>query len=203
MTLTRGLINRKFNPRVNGTVKALAFAPGGDHLYAGGDFTQANSRNRRYLVRLTAPGGRVSRKWTPNLRSVGACGFGCVQDLATTKKRVYAGVGGKRQDGNSIYSFGAGRGRRLWSQKGNGDFHSVAVRGGKVYAGGHFLQVGPTERRRFATFDAAQGGLRPYSPSFDKLVRTVNFAGRRLFVGGDFTHASGASRDHLARFSPS
>ncbi len=199
--LARGAIIGDFTPRVNDTVKALALGRGG-RLYASGDFTKANGRDRRYLAAFATGSGRLSREWTPNLRSVGPCGFGCVQDVAVTRSRVYAGTGGKRRDGNSIHSFGAGKGRRIWSRKGNGDFHSVEVRGSRVYAGGHFLQVGPEERRRFATFGTRRGGLKPYSPSFNRLVKTVDFEGRRLFVGGNFTTVNGVNRSRLARFSP-
>jgi Domain of unknown function (DUF5122) beta-propeller len=199
--LTRGRISPAFGPKVNGTVKA--FAPGqGGRIYVGGDFTQANGKDRRYLAAFTARSGRLSKEWTPSLRSVGPCGFGCIQDLAATKSQVYAGVGGRRRHGNSIHSFGAQKGRRVWSWKGNGDFHSVEVRGSRVYAGGHFLQVGTRERRRFATFGARRGRLKRYSPSFNRLVQTVDFLGRRLFVGGNFTEVNGNNRPRLARFSP-
>ncbi|WP_299038933.1 LamG-like jellyroll fold domain-containing protein, partial [uncultured Pseudokineococcus sp.] len=86
------------------------------------------------------------------------------------------------------------------------------VVGDRVYVTGEFTAARPagapagtseTPRRNLLAFDLRTGGLiTSWAPSLDAqgLVITASADGRRIFVGGDFTSASGTPRGRVAAF---
>jgi hypothetical protein len=195
----KGRIIRRWRAKANATVKTLKLHPSRSTVYAGGNFTKAKGRFRRRLAAFTGRKGRL-RRWNPTtLQNLGRCGNGCVLDLAIRKGRVFAGVGGKR--GNRVAAFTAKTGRQLWARRGNGDVHTVEVRGRQVLVGGHFTRIGASNRNWFITYAARNGARRTnFTPTFNKPIWDIDSVPENVYMGGDFTRVSGTTRVRYARF---
>jgi hypothetical protein len=87
------------------------------------------------------------------------------------------------------------------SQISNGRVSAIAVHGGKVYAGGNFVNAGGNANADFlAVWDG--GSWQPFctaaGPAFTGNVTSLQIVGQVLYVGGEFLNAAGiASADSL------
>jgi hypothetical protein len=89
-----------------------------------------------------------------------------------------------------------------------GDVQAVTVEGGKVYAGGHFAQMGTTKlvRKRLVELDASTGAIGPWAPAvaggnLGVWALETDPARGRLYAGGDFTKIGGIEYQRFAQFS--
>jgi trimeric autotransporter adhesin len=182
----------------NDVVHALKVS--GGMVYAGGDFTSP----RRYAAAFSASGGAWNGAWDPFVGNIdpARCGNGCVLDVDADSKRVYLAVGGV--GGNRAVATNSTTGNTVWQKIGDGDFHSIAVGGSRVYAGGHFISVGgDSTRKRFITVQASSGAyISDFNPFFDKTPWAITTTpdNWRLYVGGAFTRVSGVAQHKFALF---
>ena len=114
-----------------------------------------------------------------------------------------------------IEAFDATTGQRYWSVAGGhpdpkaGDVQAIVASGGKVYAGGHYAQMGGLVRKRLCEVDAVTGQIGPWAPEIPGFQAgnlgvwavEVNPALGRLYAGGDFLQVSGEDRRRFAQFS--
>jgi len=81
---TTGAIDPNFRPTFDGRVNALAVAPDGQSVFAGGTFDTVNGITRRKLVKLSATTGAVDPNWVANAAAA-------VEDLAVRGSRLIVG----------------------------------------------------------------------------------------------------------------
>ena len=88
----------------------------------------------------------------------------------------------------------------------DGIVHTLLTIGDVVYIGGEFnslSSVGSTvARNNLAAIDRVTGAPLPFDPDLDGIVNAVEISpdGQTLYVGGQFDHAGGIDREHLAAF---
>jgi len=195
--VTRGSGSRlPWRPRADWTVSALRLH--GHSVYVGGAFTHVNGRAHASLVALRPTGpGKVRTSFRPHLSDP-------VTALSFAKRRVFVAEGGP---GGKLAALTAG-GRKRWQRTFDGDVVALAVLGGRLYAGGHWLNICTTDRVAQTTGDCLDGGafrprlvsytldghLTAWSPVPDSYsVWAIARAGARLAVGGDFEHFQGGT----------
>jgi len=201
-----------WNPAVgtNGVpvVRALALAPGGTTLFAGGIFDQAGGQTRKSLVELDLATG-LATAWDPaptNLNSPPFVFPAEINALAVDGSTVYAGgdyigIGGASR--NYLAAVDAGTGlATAWNPNPSSRVFDLAVAGPVVYAAGAFGAVGGQPRSRLAAIDASTGVPTAWNPGADNDVRTIAPAGTRIYAGGYFPHAAGLSRPYLVSLDP-
>jgi hypothetical protein len=192
-----GALNPNWVPTASNTVRTVVPSLDGTRIYMGGSFGSISGRSRPHLGAVDPVTGRV-QSWQPTTRPLGL-----VYNLVELNGRVYTAEGGI---GGAVAAYTTTTGGRTWSQWGDGDVQTVAVLGDRVYAGGHFLELGDQGRRQFAALDPVTGALDPaWRPSGSggagvwSLVADPQRA--RLYAGGDFTRISGKPQQGFAQFS--
>lgn len=87
-----------------------------------------------------------------------------------------------------------------WTANVNGTVHSLAVGGGRVYAGGTFTTAASQARARVAAFEIGSGALSSFNPGADNSVNSLDVSpnGQTVYVGGQFARIAGSSRPWLA-----
>jgi trimeric autotransporter adhesin len=189
----------------NGTVYALAVAPGGD-VYTGGTFTTAGGRSANHVAR-----------WSPTTRTWSALGNG-------VNGPVYAlalGDDGTLYVGGSFTAAGATSANRAarwdpasqtWNALGsgmNGTVRALAVRGTEVFAGGEFTRVGDGDANGVALWNGTNwsalgtGVFRTGSyGDFPGHVYAITTTPTEVYVGGDFAKAGTVAAAGVARWHP-
>ena len=185
-----GALDTSFNARVGGGY-VYTIAPGGDSLLIGGSFSSLSGASRVFSGSVARSNGAVT-SWAP----ASQCGTCKVLDIATDGTRAYQGMAGP---GGRIVAFSRSSGKRVWSKAGDGDVQAIAVRGGVVYAGGHFSKFSNASRRQLAALSPSSGALLSYTVAFTGSDSPGIWAtiadSTALRIGGGFNLAnSGAAR---------
>jgi outer membrane protein assembly factor BamB len=194
---------RAYRPDANpATVRALDVSSDGNRIYAGGLFTYISGAWRGKLAALNASTGAVVGAFSPGTRNN-------ILALDVAGAGVYVGTGDPLE---GIEAFDIGTGKRYWSVPGGhpdpaaGDVQAIKASRSKVYAGGHFAQMGGLVRKRLVEVDAATGQIGPWAPDTARgtlgvwALETKPALGR-LYAGGDFTQIEGREYQRFAQFS--
>jgi hypothetical protein len=194
-----GKLDRRWVPTTTNTVLTLVPSLDGTRIYVGGQFGSISGVSRAFLGAVDPLTGSVL-PWNPTTRP-----NGLIYDVVESGGRIFTaedGVGGA----GAAYSTVTGA--RVWSQWADGDVQAVTVLGDRVYAGGHFVELGGQSRRFFVALDPATGALDPtWTPAGSggsgvwTLVADPLRA--RLYAGGEFTSISGVPHQGFAQFSDS
>ena len=199
-------------PQTDGYVYTLVQS--GNTVYVGGAFTQIGGVTRNHLAAFDATTGVVDPAWDPDVG-------GLVQTLAVSGDKVYAGgsfitVNGGATARNRLAAFNLADGASAatadpaWDPNMSDRVRALTVSGGKVYAGGDFLQVngGVTGYRHLAAFNLADGASAAtvdaaWAPYPNNDVYALLVVGSRLYAGGAFTtvNAGATTRNGLAAFN--
>jgi outer membrane protein assembly factor BamB len=204
--LTGGSLASGWQADVNGPVHALLVGSGTGRVYVGGNFSDVDGLARPFLTAVGAKKGAAFR-WRK-------APLGQVWALALGSTSLYAGVGG--HDGGQLDAFDPGTGGLRWSRFADGDVQAVALAGGEVLAGGHFLNACgdtsgapgggspwvcsvPVQRNRFFATNG-NGALQSWNPDGNSLygVWALRSDATHVVAGGDFTLVDGT---HQARFA--
>ena len=196
------------------SVRALGVSADGARVYAGGFFNHVTANNvttkTGKLVALSAGTGFLA----PGFK-LGYPNDVLALDVSATgglDERVYVGAADPLE---GVEAVDAATGKIAWSVPGGhpdpeaGDVQAVVASGGKVYAGGHFAQMGGLVRKRLVEVDADTGQIGPWAPqipgnetgNLGVWAVEVDPARGRLYAGGDFLKVSGQDRQRFARFS--
>ena len=195
-----GVPDPGWDPNANNTVKALALAPDGARLYAGGTFTGVRGVARNYLAAVDTVRGLVD-PWNP-----GANGAVNTLLLSSSGNALYTGgaftvIGGTVR--NRLANIDAATGAvRAWNPNANKEVFSLAFSpgGNVVYVGGDFTTLGNTTRNRLAAVSADAGTPTSWNPVANGTVHALaaSHDGGRVYVGGALTSVGGVSRPRLA-----
>jgi outer membrane protein assembly factor BamB len=161
-------------------------ATDGARLYLAGNFTAVDGHPRNQLASVNLLTGTLDL-WAP---ARGCTDCNVDWDITVGNGLVY--VAGRND--RAISAIDAVTGLLRWYSTANGDGQAITLFDGKVWLGGHFVEVGDTNAPRpiLAAFDPLTGALDPFSARFVKTypgIWALAGAGNRLDVGGYFTAA--------------
>ncbi len=69
---------------------------------------------------------------------------------------------------------------------------------GGWYIAGNFTKIYPSTNRFFVARLRADGSLHPFNLNLDAAVKTLQFSGDRLFLGGEFSSVNNSQRNFIA-----
>lgn len=220
-----GDLDPTWRPKTAGLARTLTFDCDGN-VVAGGSFRKAGgsatANEARATLAIFHPASGALDPWTPDNANIpnGVNAFDLDRSCASGDQRLFAGYGGS----NAIYGFDLDDdfGDILFATKTGGNVQTVAVRGDRVFFGGHFSQVSVNcpwvsrnendARTRFAMSDLS-GCTRNANTSDPLDGWTPSFSGKfygpwdihtnatHVWVGGQFTDVSGAPQYFVARFA--
>lgn len=87
-----------------------------------------------------------------------------------------------------------------WDPRADYYVQALAVRGGKVFAGGAFSFVGGAQRRGLAEIDSTSGLTTAWNPACDGDVWTLGLTDSVIYVGGYFSVLGGSARPNAGAF---
>jgi hypothetical protein len=220
-----GDLDPTWRPKTAGLARTLTFDCDAN-VVAGGSFRKAGGSTTPNQARATLaifdPVSGALDAWTPDNANIpnGVNAFDLDRSCGSGDERLFVGYGGS----NAIYAFDLDDdfGEILYATKTGGNVQTVAVRGNRVFFGGHFTQVSVNcswvsrnendARTRFATADL-DGCTRNANTSDPLDGWTPSFSGKfygpwdiytnatQIWVGGQFTDVSGTAQYFLARFT--
>ena len=191
-----------FDAETDGNVYSLA--TNGSRLFVGGNYTQVDGQARDSLASVDLTSYALD-PWRPTRPCTGC---NVQWDIVVNGGTVY--VCGR--NAGAVTAFDATSAARRWRVPANGDAQALTLADGKLYAGGHFVEIGNDElrvpRTQLAALDPATGAIDPdFRPRFyDSYpgIWALAATSTRLYAGGYFGGA-GASppRQHpyLAMFA--
>jgi hypothetical protein len=188
---------------VDGPVSALAVI--GTNLYVGGSFAHAGTAA---AVGIAQWNGNAWSALAPG--PLDADSYSGVKALMGMGNDLY--VGGwystnafiAKWDGVAWYALGSGVGGALYNS-----VNALAVSGANLYVGGEFttaggVWVGNVAKWDGSTWSALGGGVSSsYLSSHEPWVSALAVSGANLYVGGNFTTASGLHATNVAKWDGS
>jgi hypothetical protein len=205
--LTSGALDTKWKPTADDQVETIAFA--GGRVYVGGKFHKVNgTAGYDRLAALDPSSAAIVAPFKPRPAVI-------TYGIAVTSDSVYAANGGQ---GGTVNAYTLAGGKR-WCATFDGDAQAVTVRGGTVYAGGHFDHAcktartgdhgacldGSDQRVRLAALNPGDGRLPTWTADANGVEGVLTMTGDAglgaVAAGGAFTTANGRSQKRLAQFS--
>lgn len=189
--ITTSTLTTSWNPNVNAKINAMALS--GTQLIIGGSFSAVSSVTRNRIASVDLSSGAATG-WNPN-------SDGDINALAIGGTTIYVGggfnnIGGQFRprlaeldiltgNATSWIPYPSGPGATIWS---------VAVNGGRVYAGGAYTSIGGQTRTNFAAVDIFSGNATSWDPAPDNSVTHIGIYNGRMLVGGVFSNISGSAK---------
>lgn len=195
-------------PEIDGVVYSLAASA--STLYVGGYFNVVGTDSRTSIAAFDA-GSRVLKPFAPTL---GATTLALVESLAVEGSDLYLGgrftsVNGAPRSSLAAVDAASGATRPfltgpIINASFEPDVQTLAVAGGRVWAGGYFTSVGGVPRAGLAVFDRTTGTLDPLdlAPS-GSVVTALATLGPSVFVSGTFQSLGNLLRPGLAKVDAS
>jgi hypothetical protein len=186
-------------PALNGTVRAIAMS--GQHVYAGGEFTQAGSSPAAHIAKWNGRG------WS----ALGSGLNGTVWAIVINGPDLYAG-GEFTRAGETVVNGVAKWDGSRWSSLGEGvkgcrgascspAVYTLALQGNDLYAGGRFVTAGSVEANGIGRWNGQRwaslgGGFK--TGDYDGEVLALAADGKFLYAGGSFRSAGGTPVSNVA-----
>jgi len=173
----------------------------GESVYIGGWFDTVNGVSQPFVAQLSRETGS-STGWNPKLDHA-------VHALAVLGDTVHVGgefskIGEwKHRAGLAAIDLTTGA-LKPWNPNPDGVIcTAVAVRGGRVFVSGDFLNIGgqPRPRTYFAALDTINGEATDWNPGANDVASVLLLEGDTLYAGGWFTQIAGQARNSLAAFN--
>jgi hypothetical protein len=187
----------EWHPRVNAQVNTVELA--GSRVYIGGYFTAAGGAMRNRIAALDATTADAT-EWNPGMDSPFA-GTGVIYAIAVDGPTVYVGgefngIGGAvRWHIAALSASGVGAATK-WNPGASAGVGELLVHGGRIYAGGAFLETGGVEQRYLAAY-TPEGALTSWNPAPNDTVNALAAQGDTIWAGGWFDAANQVRRDRV------
>jgi hypothetical protein len=211
-----GLADAAWNPNADGPVRALALDAASGAVYAAGSFANIGGQARNNIAKLaTTGGGAADPLWDPNAVPSGEFSDTMHALALDGAGNLYAGgnflaIGGQPRSGIAKLSTGgAGAADPAWNPAataaGAAKFAyvlTIALDGGKVYAGGAFDQIGGQPLANLARLSSGGAGTADASwhpnPSGSVSALVLDGSGN-FYAGGNIGSIGGGLRSEVAR----
>ncbi|MCB0878884.1 MAG: hypothetical protein KDC46_07885 [Thermoleophilia bacterium] len=179
----------------------------GAKLYAGGAFTTYKGTARGHIAAVDTATAALDATFVPSGTSFDAD----VEAIAVDGARIFAGGGFTSYDGvgrghvAALNATTAALDTTFVPPSGGFDasVETLAVGGGRLYAGGYFTTYATTGRSRIAALDLTSAALdTTYDPGggFDDWVSAIAIDGSRLYAGGSFFEDDEIAQSGFAMF---
>jgi hypothetical protein len=187
-----------WKPSVNNAVRTIAVSS--NRVYAGGDFVTANGQTRNHLAAFNKTNGGTT-SWNPNVNQ-------SIYTMDIVGSTLYIGgifsqIGSVSRSGLAAVDVNTAL-ATSWQPFCGGYAFSIKASANKVYVGGEFSAFGTGPiyyRSNLAAIDAVTGIPTSWDPgSIGGKVRAITLSGGSIYIGGDFTYASGNTRNYLAAY---
>ena len=195
--------------QTNGRVTSMKIV--GNTAYIGGKFTSVRPAGaapgsgevvRNHAAAINVATGALL-PWNPNANGV-------VQAITANGKTVYLGgsftqVGGKAHPRLAAVNPTTGVVNASWKPTADAQVMTLTLNSGILYAGGQFTTVNTASHPYLAALVATTGAIAPsFKGTADAAVTASTMTADRtkLVIGGDFTHVSGSSQNHIAATQP-
>lgn len=190
LATTTGTVDPTFAPVLDNSVRALAAAPDGASVYAGGQFTAIGGVSQSYLGQVSA----VTGANTGLVLAHAPTGQVIALDISPTGRQLFAG-----SMANRAASYNTSTGVREWVQTADGDIQAIRYRAGNVFFGFHDGFANDTTAHLLVA-DAASGVLEPWKPTINSFFGVWSIAATddALAIGGEFTIFSGVQTQGVA-----
>ena len=165
-------------------------------IYVGGGFGVIGGEIRPSIAELLKSNGQATN-WNANedpsadIRSIVLDG-----GVLYVGGWFFGAIGGQPRTGLAALDANTGL-ATSWNPRTNTTAYSVAISGGRVFAGGGFWSVGGQPRNNLAAFDAATGVATSWNPDADNIVETLAVSGNTVYAGGGFINIGGQPHSYL------
>lgn len=186
----------------------LAVLQVGTTVYVGGTFTTvrdqagASVATRTNLAAFDATTGRLRTTFRADAN-------GTVRALATDGTRLFVGgsfttVNGTTRNRLAAVDLVTGAVVTAFRAEVTSHVYALATYPGNLVVGGSFSTIGGQARSRLAIVATDTGAVRPFAPTFDNTVVTVDATttGDRIVVGGNFATVNGVARTRAVVLTP-
>jgi hypothetical protein len=192
-----------FQPAPDRGVNAIAVAPDGETVFAGGAFLRVGALSRAYLASFDAQG--LMTTWRPNVPKV-VLGLQLLSDGSA----LFAGTGGQSDLGNNVIKYlPSGPDPELFRVHSDGDVQAISLSPDEqtLYVGGHMKNVVlPVFTHHVEVFamSTADGTLRAFNPDLDvrnKGVWAIDTTASSVVLGGEFSRSGPSIAEGVALFA--
>jgi hypothetical protein len=166
---TTGEVDRGWRADTNGFVYALASAPDGSSVYAGGAFTQVGGQTRTNLARVDGATGAVLTG-VPSANNT-------VRALVLGGNRLYVGgaltsLGPVNTGRLGAVNLGSGTADTAFKPKPNGSVRTLSLTpdGSALYAGGGYTTIGGVARAGIASLNPLTAAVSSWNPTVNGIV---------------------------------
>jgi hypothetical protein len=200
---TTAQVDPSFQPAPDRGVNAIAVAPDGGTVYAGGAFLRVGALNRAYLASFNAQG--LPTTWRPSTPKVVLA-----LQLLSDGSALFAGTGGQSEPGNNVIKYlPSGPNPELFRVHSDGDVQAIDLSPDEqtLYVGGHMKNVLlPVFEHHVEVYAmaTADGALHRFNPDLDvrfKGVWAIDATATSVVLGGEFSRAGPSIAEGVALFT--
>lgn len=191
-------------------VSSMLMTTAGDEIFIGGNFEKLG-KDIQAVAKVSTVTGDVDQNWNPGMADKSS-----VSAMFLSGNNLYIGgyfteiSGVIRNYIAKLSAVGTGALDMVWNPGADSIVTSLVMseHGDKLYAGGHFKNMGGVSRKGIARLDSAGSGQvdawnpQPVgAPGFIASISTLSLAGTHLYAGGHYAEIGGQIRSNIARLS--
>jgi hypothetical protein len=193
-----------WNPGADSTVSAIAIDAAGD-VYVGGSFSAIGGQARERIAKLSGATGAAVPGWDPGA-TISVSALALDGNGALFAAGLFTTIGGQPRNRVAKLAASTGAVDPDWNPNAGGTVNAIEYDAATnaVFLGGGFQNVGGTPRMYLAKVSATGTGALDagWNPGTDVDVFSLRLDGAgKLYAGGYFSFAGGASHGRLARIS--
>lgn len=199
-----GAVDASFAPQLDGAVTALALAPDGETLYAGGRFDAVGGDERPAAAALDADNGALDPDWDAQLASDATVLAIAADATAVYLGGSFAGAGGQVRKNLAALDPDDGS-ATTWDPSPDNDVTALALADDTLYVGGLFTAIDGQSLGYAVSFDLSGPGPvldAGFAPQPDNFVRSIAIGDDAVYLAGEFGIVDGQTRQGVAAVDP-